>query len=36
MIDDTSKKKKKDPEASDADESFDFNDGYNINEVFDQ
>ena len=29
-----SKKKKKDHEASDADESFDFEDGYNIEEAF--
>ncbi len=31
-----SKKKKKNPEAADADDSFDYVDGYNINEVFDQ
>lgn len=30
------KKKKAEPEASDADESFDYDEGFNIDEVFDQ
>jgi len=30
------KKKKKQPEASDADESFDYDQGFNIEEVYDQ
>ena len=30
------KKKKTDPEAADADNSFDFDEGYNLNEVYDQ
>ncbi len=28
-------KKKKNPEASDADDSFDYDQGYNIEEVYD-
>jgi hypothetical protein len=28
--------KKKNPEASDADDSFDYDQGYNIEEVYDQ
>ena len=30
------KKKKKKAEAADADESFDYDQGFNINEVYDQ
>jgi len=31
-----SKKKKKDSEAADADDSFDYDQGYNVEEVYDQ
>ena len=31
-----SKKKKIEPEASDVDESFDYDQGFNIDEVYDQ
>jgi len=30
------KKKKKQPESSDADDSFDYDQGFNIEEVYDQ
>lgn len=30
------KKKKQDPEAADAEESFDYDQGFNIEEVYDQ
>jgi len=32
----TDKKKKKKSQAADADESFDFDEGFNLNEVYDQ